>query len=872
MRLPWWKRHQSRELEEELQSHLSMAAREREERGAAPKVAQSEARREFGNLLLVEETTRDMWGWAWLERFVQDLRFGLRMLAKSPAFTIVAVLTLGLGIGANAAIFSVVYGVLLRPLAYRDAGRTALVFMNFSPQNNPRGNLSLADYFDWKAQNRSFDAIGLYANGVQEITGDGAPEQVISAHVTANFFSLLGGVPRLGRTFVQGEDQGSSARLAVIGEALWRRHFGADPNILGKTVMLSGDLTTIVGVMPATFQFPRQQTELWINYRLAPPKRRGPFFFTGIAHLKSGVTFEQAQSDMNSIARNIEHVNPSTYARLTMPVLPLRDAMVGNVRPALWMMFGAVAFVLLIAMVNVANLTLARSAVRRREMAVRVGLGATRLRLVRQLLTESVVIGILGAFAGLAFAWIAVRALQRWNPTNLLPRVGDIRLDWRVVVFTFAVAILTSALFGLIPALRASASDPNLALKEGGRTGGLSTSGLRTHSALAVFEIALSLVLLAGAGLLVRSLIELQRVQTGVGAEPRQVLSMYVAATNAKYRDEAKGVAFYQNILDSVRALPGVEAAGMADVRPPNWWEEDDSFNIDGQPWNEGAFPSTPVGHVMPGYFETMQIPLLRGRYFNDADRHDAHGVVIISWSLARRYFPNHNPLGHVMHQSQPALHTPPMEIVGVVGDVKYQGLDSKTSPMAYYTPVAQSFVEAQFLYVRSTRAAAGLAPEIERAIHAIDRDAVVNHEQTLEVTISNSASEPRFRTTLLGSFALAALLLAAIGVYGVIAYSVAQRTQEFGIRMALGAQPSDVLRLVIGKGAALGAAGVVIGLVASLLLTRTLERFLFRVKTTDPLTLVTVAAVLGLVAVLAGYLPARRAVRVDPTIALRYE
>ncbi|HSB76978.1 MAG TPA: ABC transporter permease, partial [Terriglobales bacterium] len=718
----------------------------------------------------------------------------------------------------------------------------------------------------------SFDAIGLYANGVQEITGEGTPEQVISAHVTANFFSLLGGVPLLGRTFMQGEDQGSSARLAVIGEALWRRHFGGDTNIAGKTVMLSGEPTTVVGVMPATFQFPRQQTELWINYQLAPAKRRGPFFFTGIAHLKPGATFEQAQADTNAIGHNIERANPATYARLSMPVLPLQEGMVGNVRPALWMMFGAVSLVLLIAMVNVANLALARSTVRRREMAVRVGLGATRLRLVRQLLTESVVIGLLGACAGLALAGIAVRALQRWNPTDLLPRVDDIRLDWRVIVFTFAVAVVTSALFGLIPALRASASDPNLALKEGGRSGGLSSSGLRTHSALAVFEIALSLVLLAGAGLLVRSLMQLQRVQTGVGAEPRQVLSMYVAATNAKYRDVNKGIAFYHNILDSVRALPGVEAAGMADLRPPDWWQEDDSFNIDGQPWSDGAFPSTPVGHIMPGYFETMQIPLLRGRYFKEGDRPGAQGVVIISQSLAQRYFPKGNPLGHVMRQSQPELHNPPMVIVGVVGDVKYQGLDSKNLPMAYYTPVAQSFTEAEFLYVRSTRAAGSLAPEIERAIHALDRDAVVTREQTLEASISNSASEPRFRTTLLGSFALAALLLAAIGVYGVIAYSVAQRTQEFGIRMALGAQPADVLRLVVGKGAALGGAGVAMGLAASLLLTRTLARFLFQVKTTDPLTLVTVAAVLGGVAILAGYLPARRAVRVDPTIALHYE
>lgn len=865
-------RRRDRELSQELQSHLSMAVRDRINRGESRVDAETAARREFGNVGLVKEVTREMWGLASLERLLQDLRFGLRMLAKSPAFTIVAVLTLGLGIGANAAIFSVVYGVLLRPLPYRDAGRIALVFMNFSPQNNPHGNLSLADYFDWKAQNRSFDTVGLYSNGVQEITGNGTPEQVISAHVTANFFSLLGGVPLLGRTFIQGEDQGSSARLAVIGEALWRRHFGADPDILGKTVMLSGDPTTIVGVMPGTFQFPRQQTELWINYRLVTPQRRGPFFFTGIAHLRSGVTFEQAQSDTNSIGRNIEHDNPTTYAHLTLPVLPLRDAMVGNVRPALWLMFGAVAFVLLIAMVNVANLALARSTVRRREMAVRVGLGASRLRLVRQLLTESLVIGIFGAFAGVAFAWIAVRALLRWSPTTLLPRVGDIRLDWIVVIFTFAVAILTSALFGLIPALRASASDPNLALKEGGRTGGLSTSGLRTHSALAVFEIALSLVLLAGAGLLVRSLIALQRVQTGVGAEPRHVLSVYVAATNAKYRDVAKGVAFYRNILHSVRALPGVEAAGMADVRPPNWWEEDDSFNIDGQPWSEGAFPSTPVAHVMPGYFETMQIPLLRGRYFNDGDRRDARGVVIISESLARRYFPGDNPLGHTMHQSQPELHNPPMEIVGVVGDVKYQGLDSKNLPMAYYTPVAQSFMEAQFLYVRSTRATASLAPEIEHAIHAIDRDAVVNHEQTLEAAISNSASQPRFRTTLLGSFALAALLLAAIGVYGVISYSVAQRTQEFGIRMALGAQRGQVFQLMLIQGARMTVAGLALGLGAAFGLTRLMASLLYGVKPTDSVTFALAAGVLCVIALAACWIPARRATRVDPMVALRCE
>lgn len=864
--------NRDRQLDSELQTHLEQSVRDHMDRGLSRTDAEAAARREFGNLGLIKEVTREMWGWASLERLLQDLRFGLRMLRKSPSFTAVAVLTLALGIGANAAIFSIVYGVLLRPLPYRDADRVAMVYLNFSPQNIPRGHMSAADYFDWKAQNRAFESVGAFQSGVLEITGEGNPEQVSAAGVTANFFAILGQSPILGRTFADGEDQGSSARLAVVGESLWRRRFASDPNVVGKTVMISGEPTTIVGVVPASFRFPRQQSELWVNLRLAPPTRRGPFYLVGIARLKPGVSFEQAQTDTNAIGRNIEHSNPETYARLTVPVVAMRDGLVGNVRPALWIMFGAVAFVLLIAMVNVANLMLARSTARRREMAVRVGLGATRLRLVRQMLTESVVLGLLGALAGLAMAWLAVSALQQWNPTSLLPRLGDIRLDSTVVAFTFVVAILASAIFGLIPALRASASDPNLALKEGGRTGGLSGSGLRTHSALAVFEIALSLVLLAGAGLLVRSLVELQRVQTGIGAEPHHIFSAYVNATDAKYRDETKGIAFYQNILDAVRALPGVESAGMADVRSPDFWEEDDTFNIDGQPWSQGAFPSTVVGRITPGYFETMQIPLLRGRTFNDADRRDGHKVVIISDSLAKRYFPHDNPLGHVMRQSQPELHNPPLEIVGVVGDVKYQGLGSKNEPMAYYTPVTQSYAEAEFLYVRSPRAAGSLAPEIERTIHAIDRNTVVNREQTLDVSIADSASQPRFRTGLLGAFAAMALLLAAIGIYGVIGYSVAQRTQEFGIRMALGARPLDVLRMVVGRGAMLGAAGVAFGLVASLLLTRSLAAFLFQVKATDPLTFIVVAAILITVALLATYLPARRAVRVDPNVALRYE
>ena len=860
-----------RQLDAEVQSHLEQSVRDHMDRGLSRRDAEAAARREFGNVGLVKEVTREMWGWASLERLWHDLRFGSRMLAKSPAFTLVAVLTLALGIGANAAIFSIVYGVLLRPLPFAGAERLANVYLHFAPQNNPRGNMSLMDYVDWKAQNRAFVSPGIFANGVQELTGEGEPVQVLSTHVTANFFSILGVAPMLGRTFADGEDTGSSAQLAVISEDLWRRRFHSDPGVIGKVIMSSGNATTIVGVMPASFAYPRQNTDIWLCIHVAP-KRRGPYAWVGIARLKPGVTFEQAQAETNTIGARIAQANPGSYSKLEMPVWKLRDAMVGNVRPALVMIFGAVGFVLLIAMANVANLILSRSTARRREMAVRLGLGATRIRIVRQLLTESVLLGLLGAGAGLLLAYACMSGFRAWNPTQLLPRVASVQLDGTVVAFTIVLSLVSSVLFGLIPALRMVDRDFQVALKEGGRSGTSSASSQRTHGVLAVAEIALSVVLVAGAGLLIRSLIAMQSVDTGVGAAPRSILSMNITATGAKYRDEKAGIAFYQRVLEQVRALPGVEAAGMSDARPPDWHEEDDTFNIQGVAWDERAYPSTVVAHVAPGYFEALRIPLLRGRYIGEQDRRDSPPVVVISQSLARRYFGNEDPLGHHLQQSQPAGNTSPrMEIVGVVGDVKYWGLDS-SSQMAYYEPVSQVFTPGIFLFVRSATPAASLAPEIERTIHGIDPDCTITTIRTLDEAIYESVAQPRFRTLLLGAFAAMALLLAAIGVYGVIAYSVAQRTQEFGIRMALGAARSDVVRLVMSRGFAIGGSGVLIGLAASLLLTRTLQRFLFGVTATDPLTFAAVALGLWSIALLACYLPARRATRVEPTVALRYE
>ena len=861
------------DLDREVRAYVDMLAEEKMQAGMSPEEARRAAFIELGGVEQVKEQVRDVRVGIFLDTLWQDLRYGFRTLTRSPGFTLVAAAALALGIGANTAIFSIVYGVLFRPLPYPDADRVALVYMRFSPQNSERGTMSQADFFDWRAQNRAFEEPAAFMYDRFDLTGTAEPEQVLGARVTAGFFSALEVRPLLGRLLLTGEDQPSAGSVAVIGEALWRRRFRADPNAIGQAITLDGSKYTIVGVMASTFHFPQPESELWTNLILEPPTRRGPFFYRGLGRLKPGVTIEQAQAETNTIGKRIEQANPHNYVHLTMPVVPLRAALASGVRLGLLVMFGAVGLVLLIAIVNVSNLLLARASTREREMAVRLSLGAGRARVVRQLLTENALLALFGGLAGLLLAYAGIQLLRVWNPGRL-PRIDDIRLDGRVLAFTFVVSVVTGILFGLAPALQSSRTDLNTSLKEGGRSGTAGSARRRTLNALVVAEIALSLTLLIGAGLLLRSFNLLQQVNPGFQAPPERILTLQISPSASKYADERTGIAFYQRLLERVRHLPGVVSAGIADSLPPNRQADMDTFVIEGEPFEGGDIhPALTAPHVSPEYFPALGIPLIEGRYFTERDTGDSTRVTIISATMARRYFSGSSPIGRRFKQSTgpPTPYTPFMEIVGVVGDTKYGGLDGE-SEATYYLPYTQNFDSRTYLVVRSAISAASLAPAVRREIGAVDKDTVVNQVSTMEQAIFASVAQPRFRTLLLGAFAAIALLLAAIGIYGVIAYTVVQRTHEIGIRMALGAQRSHVLGMVMRRGAALALAGTALGFAGALILTRMLSSLLFGISTTDPATFA--AASLGLlgVALAASFIPARRATRIDPILAVRYE
>jgi len=866
MRFPNWHR-QDDDLAEELRNHFEMAIQERLEHGQSRAEAEAAVRREFGNELLVREATRQQWGRIWLEQLAQDLRFALRMLRRSPSFTVVAVLTLAIGIGANTAIFSVVDGVLLQPLPYPGADRVAKVFMHFSPQNAPHGHLCEADFSDWSAQNHAFEEVSSYANGLYNITGIGTPEQARGVSVTAGFFPIMRVPPLIGRTIVSGEDSPTAPSVVVLGERLWRQRFGARADALGQVVEVNGEKTTIIGVMPGSFRFPREDAEIWTNLHLTPPKGRFPFFLTGVARLRPGVTWKQAQAEANKIGRTIELAGNGEYRNLSMPVVPIREELVGDVRLPLLVMFAAVLAVLLIASVNVANLLLARSTVRAREMAVRISIGARRSRLIRQLLTENVALSLAGAAAGTGLAWYAVRLLRAFNPGNL-PRIDSVRLNAPVLAFAIVLAIVTTILFGVGPALQSARTEPVRALRDDARTG---SDRSRTRAALVVAEIALSFVLLIVGGLLLRSFERLQRVDTGIETPPDEVLTMLVSPSATRYKEAKAQLAILDRLMEQIRKVPGIEAAAWADSRPPNYWSNDDTFNIKGKPYNHEAFPSSPIPTVSPQYFRALGIPLIRGRYFEDSDANDRPNVAVISQELARRYFPTEDPIEQEIAPSEPNPKQPWYRIVGVVGDVKYAGMASEPAPV-WYAALAQGPGLPLFLIVRSSRDASALGEEIERAIHSVDPDTVVTYRETLASVMGNAVAQPRFRTALLSLFAMIALALASIGTYGVIAYSVAQRTREIGVRIALGARPAQVLSMILKQGAGLSVPGILIGVAGALAATRTVSSLLFATPPTDALTFAATVAVLIIVSLCATLVPARRAMRVDPIEALRWE
>jgi putative ABC transport system permease protein len=678
----------------------------------------------------------------------------------------------------------------------------------------------------------------------------------------------------LGRTFQPGEDSPSAPDLVVISTSLWQRRFHGDRDVIGRVIEVEGSPATIVGVVSNSVAFPRAECELWQNMRLKFT-RRGPFFYRGIGRLRPGVTLAQAQAETNLIGHSIEQANPNNYSRLTMPVESLRNYLVGDLRPALLMMFGAVALVLIIATVNIANLLLARATTRVREMAVRLSLGAGRRRLIQQLLTESVLLSLIGAIAGLVLALALLRVFHAFKPANL-PLLYQVRLDWTVVLFTLLVSIAAGILFGLAPALHSARGDLHATANSGGRSGYTTARHHRARSILVSAEMALSLVLLVGAGLLLRSFVLLQHADVGTTAPPANVLTMVIAPKTLRTGENRIANAqavdrFYQNVLDRVSHLPSVEVAGISDSLPPDAEGESDTFSILGQPWSDQAFPSTTIARVSPDYFRSLGVPLLRGRFFNDADTGTSAPVVIISASLAKRYFPDAAPIGQKIRASGPTNTDPYMDIVGVVGDLKYSGPEEEFKP-AYYVPYTQNISPTTFLVVRSSRDASGLAPVISNEIRTIDKDAVVRRTMSLEEALSESVAQPRFRTMVVAGFGTLALILAAIGIYGVIAYSVTQRTQEIGIRMALGAQRGNVLGMVISNGMTLAMAGVAIGLAVSVAAARVMRGFLFMITPRDPLVLAGGCALLLTVALAATLIPAIRATRIDPQAALRHE
>jgi len=812
-----------------------------------------------------------------MNSFLQDLVYGFRTSVKSPGSTLVAVLALALGIGANTAIFSVVNAVLLRPLPYKDPDRLVAVWTTKLNKGILQEYVSPPDYRDWTLRNRVFDRIFALKTQPSVVTGGQLPERVETALVSAGAFDVLGVSAALGRTFLANEDQAGQNRVAIISHGLWQRRFGADPGVLGKPIIVDGNSYSIVGVMPAGFHLLDTPSELWMPYTLDNKEenenQRGFRTLRVIAHLKPGVTQDQAQSEMRSIEESLAQQYPDVDTGCSAKIVALRDQLVGDIRTTLLTLLTAVAFVLLIACANVANLLLARAAGRDKEIALRAALGANPGRLVRQLLTESVLLSLAGGLVGLLLAEGSVALLKRLGPANL-PRLAEINIDWRVLAFTLLVSLLTGIIFGLAPALGSVRSDLNSILKTSGRGNTGSRARALLRDLLVVTEIASCVVLLAGAGLLVRSFLRLESVSPGF--RPDHVLTMQITLPDTRYSGW-KVASFYQQLIDRMQTIPGVQTAGIARNLPLSGVDVSLNFTVENRPVEASADqPRAKYRTASAGYFAAMGIPLIRGRYFDRTDGQKTAGVALINNTLARRLWPNEDPLGK---RIKPGFDDSIWcTIVGIVGDVKHTGLDAETNAETYYhyqqvPPALMTFVEGTMTVVLRTNVDPAVVTAAARnEVQKLDPGLAIYNVKTMDDLLSNSLAQPRFRTLLLAVFACVAIVLAAIGLYGVIAYSVTQRTNEMGVRMALGAQKSDVLKLVLGQGVRLAIAGVAIGLIAAFGLVRIISKLLFALNATDPVTFAATAGLIVAVSLVASYIPALRAVKVDPVVALRAE
>lgn len=793
----------------------------------------------------------------------QDLRHSIRALIKSPFYTSAVLLVLALAIGANTAVFSVINTVLIEPLPYTDSDRLVMVWGTNKQQGSEQWQVSPADFFDWKAQNHVFENVALFRGRSRNLTGGDEPERVIAAIVTFDLFPLLGAKPFLGRDFLPEEDQPGASKVVILSHSLWQRRFGGDPDLIGKPIKLDSESYTVVGIMPADFWFFwLGDAELWVTLGLGPNRERGNHFLQAVARLKPGVTLQQAQAEMDIISGRLEQEYPDSNAGIGIRLAPLQKSLVKDIQTALLIFWGAVSFVLLIACANIANLLVARATSRRKEIAIRLALGATRARIIRQLLTENLFLSLVGGSLGLMMAFGGIKILIRLIPGDI-PRLDAASLDARVAAFTLLISILTGILFGLLPALHSSKSNLHDSLKEGGRGTGAGASQKLVLRLLMISEVALAFVLLIGAGLLIESFQRLSRVDPGFQTENLLTMQMIPRANYPETRQQA---AFIKEVLERVRTLPEVESAAEINFLPFSGNDSTFGFAIEGRP--ASASGKQPSGHfraISPGYFHIMRIPILEGRDFTEDDV-EKPGSVIINQAMANRFWPAENPLNRRINYQGKEL-----SIVGVVGDVKHTALNAE--PMAdMYFPYSLDTFSIRTIILRMASDPASLAAAARREVWAVNRNQSVFNLKTMDQVVAESVAQPRFNAALLSIFAIVALALAAVGIYSVIAYWVSQRTNEIGIRMALGARPSDVLRLVLRQGMSLTLTGFAIGLAASLVLTRLLSRLLFQVSATDPATFVITSALLMAAAMLACYLPARRAMKVDPMIALRCE
>jgi putative ABC transport system permease protein len=812
----------------------------------------------FGGIESTKEAFREQRAVPWLENLVQDVRFGARQLRKNPGFTAVTVLTLALGIGANTAIFSVVNALLLRPLPYADSDR--LVMLSINSKGGDGGDTDYPTFDDWRERSQSFERTAVVRSWGGVMTGQGEPEMVDGIRVSADYFRLLGVAPLLGRDFSPEEDRPDTRFVIMLSHALWKSRFNSDPNILGKPIKVSDETFTVIGVMPpgfedlvaANFYGPAQ---VWapVGYAGTEPYAcRTCRHLRAFARLKPGVAFAQAKTEMDTVMNVIVGDHPESYAPGSgIAMIKLQDKFVGGMRRTFIVLLAAVGFVLLIACANVANLLLARANQRAREIAVRLALGARPWRIVRQLLTESLALSLLGAGLGLLLAMGGTQLLVKLSPATIL-KLQEAKTDGSVLGFTLLVSLVTGVLFGLFPALQTSKSDVQLALKESGKSSP-SVRQNRLRGFLVVAEIALSVVLMVGAGLLIRSFERILSVPPGF--EPRNLLTMTVPATGARYGQDAQVVAFYRNVLDRVHALPGVEAAGIVSVLPFSANYDNCGFFIEEKPLaNPTQAPSARRYGISPDYMRAMGIPLLRGRQFIEQDNASAPLVALINKTAAERHWPNEDPIGKRIRLGGPE--SPLRTIVGIVSDV----------------PHAQAIDSVMTLVVRTSVDPASLTAAVRNEIRAVDASLPVYQIATMRQLISSSVAQRRFTMLLVGAFAAVALFMTAVGIYGVISYSVAQRKQEFGIRMALGAQRHEVVQLVLGQGFRLMLLGLALGVAGAFALTRVLEHLLFQTNTRDPLTFVLVTVTLCAATTIACWLPARRAVNVDPMVALRQE